>query len=208
LTFYLSLYLGFLIVASLVISLLVLKLRLPSPKIIISLMVIFILSPLMIGYLYVAYFNSLPETRVPDVTGLPLESARQKIEAAQLKAREAGSVYEMKYPEGQVVSQRPEAGRIVKAGRVINLILSSGRKRIAAPNLLGRPFSQADAVLAAAGLMVGEVRYEKNPGAEDGTILAQEPLPGEEVEVGGRVDFLVSTTLEVIVEEGSGEGND
>lgn len=205
LTSYISLYLVFLIVASLAVGLLVLKLRLPSPRLIIAVIVIFIVSPFIIGYFYLAYFDSLPETRVPDVSGMPLEIAQKAIEAAQLQPRNAGSTYEMKYPEGTVVSQRPEAGRVVKVGRVVNLIVSSGREKVPAPNLLGRPFSQAEVVLSAKSLKVGEVRYERNLSAEEGTILAQEPLPGEDAEVGGGVDLLVATTQEVIVEEGSGE---
>lgn len=167
----------------------------------IILLLLFIFLFLIGGYFYLAYFNSLPEVVVPDVTGLPLEAAREKLEESDLRARLAGSVYEMKYSEGAVVSQRPEGGRKVKVGRVVNLMVSSGRRKVVVPNLLGRPFSQADAVLSAVELQLGEVRQEKNIAVEEGTILAQEPVPGEEVGMGSSVDLLIATTSEVIVEE-------
>ena len=86
---YLSLYLLFIIAVSLVISFLVMALKLPSPLLIITIVMIFILSPLIFGYFYLTYFESLPEMIVPDVTGLPLEVAREKIESIGLKVREA-----------------------------------------------------------------------------------------------------------------------
>lgn len=202
---YLSLYLVFVIVVSLIVSLLVLKLKFPSPRLIIALIMLFIASPLVFGYFYLMYFNSLPETIVPEVTGLSLTEAKEKLEAVDLQARMAGSVYESKYPEGAVVSQRPEGGRRVKVGRTVNLMLSSGKRKVVAPNLLGRTLSQVDAVLSAAELRLGEVRFERNQSVDEGIILAQEPLAGEEVEMGGSVDLLVATTREVIVEESTEE---
>jgi len=204
-TTYLSFYLVFVVLVSLVVSLLVLWLKLPSPRLIIALLIFFILSPLIFGYFYLMYFNSLPEATVPDVVGLTLAEAKEKLEAAELQARLAGTVYELKYTEGAVVSQRPEAGRRVKAGRVVNLMVSSGKRKVTVPNLMGRTLIQADAILGAAELRVGEVKFDHNPSVEEGTILAQEPLSGEETEMGGTVDLLVATTLEVITEENTGE---
>jgi len=202
---YLSLYLLFIIAVSLVISFLVMALKLPSPRLIITIVMIFILSPLIFGYFYLTYFESLPEMIVPDVTGLPLEAAREKIESIGLKVREAGRVFETKHPEGAVVSQRPEGGRRVKAGRVVNLMVSSGKRKVPVPSLVGRPLAQADEILSAAELRVGDIRFEQNNNPAEGTILAQEPLAGEETVAGDPVDLLVSTTVEVIVEESTEE---
>jgi eukaryotic-like serine/threonine-protein kinase len=203
---YLSLYLIFLIAASVVIGFLVFRLRLPSPNLVITFIIVFILSPALGGYFYISYFNSLPETIVPDVTGLTVDQAREKLTEVEVKARTAGTVFDLKFPEGRVVSQRPEPGRVVKVGRVVNLIVSSGAKKVPVPDLLGRMSTQADAVLSAAELRVGQIRYEKSSGATEGTIIAQEPLPGEEEVIGGGVDLLVSTTLEsVMIQAGSGE---
>ncbi|OGC30703.1 hypothetical protein A2311_01830 [candidate division WOR-1 bacterium RIFOXYB2_FULL_48_7] len=200
-TNYLIIYFAFIIVASILVSLLVLRLRLPSPRIITGFIILFIISPLLVGYLYLIYFDSLPEVEVPAVTGMIYELAEQKLADIDLQARNTGSVYDRKHPEGTVISQRPEPGRIVKAGRTINLVVSSGKRKIIAPNLLGRNVTQAIALLEAEGIALGETRYERNPGVMEGTVLAQEPLPGEQVEVAGSVDLLVSTTLEVVIEE-------
>lgn len=200
-TTYLSLYLVFIIVIALVISLIVWRLHLPSPRLVISLLLLFIVSPLIVGYIAIIYFDSLPETIVPEVIGLTWEQAQAKLEEADVRPRLAGNVYEMKYPEGSVVSQRPEAGRRVKVGRVVNLMISSGKRRVKVPDLIGRPLTQVQAVLLAAGLQVGQVREEKNQEVASGAVITQEPLPGEEVETGRLVDLLVSATNEVTVIE-------
>lgn len=167
------------------------------------LITLFILSLLILGYLYLVYFDSLPETVAPDVTGLPLEAAREKIEGLGLRAREAGTIFEAKFPEGCVVTQRPEGGRRVKEGRMINLIISSGKRKVPVPSLTGRRLNQANEVLAAAELQLGDIRFEKNASAAEGIVLAQEPLAGEEIGADSRVDVLVATTREVETTEGT-----
>jgi serine/threonine-protein kinase len=194
---YLSLYLAFVIAVSLAIAFLVLRLKLPSPRLIITVLIIFILSPLIAGYLFVVYFDSLPEVTVPDVTGVAFETARDRLSADNLVAVEAGNLYAPKYPEGFVVSQRPEAGRNVKAGRKINLMINAISSKVPVPNLLGKQLFDAGAILQAADLGQGEVRRERNLNQPEGTVLAQEPLPGEEAPTGSRVDLIVTTTLEV-----------
>jgi serine/threonine-protein kinase len=169
---------------------------------------IFFVSTLAVGvYVYYVYFNILPEVTVPEVVGMSFSAAQEKLAQFNLRARKAGEAYEPKYPEGYVVSQRPEAGRKVKVGRTVNLLLSSRQKLVLVPNFLGRQFSSSYSLLATVGLQLGEVKKEKNPDLEEGTILAQEPLPGEEVPAGSRIDLLLSTTLEV-TEKAEGERND
>ncbi|MGB9613479.1 MAG: PASTA domain-containing protein [Candidatus Margulisiibacteriota bacterium] len=152
------------------------------------------------GYYYLVYFNPLPEIVVPDVGGMPFKMATEKLEEFGLRVHEAGRVFDAKYPVDYVVSQRPEPGRKVKVGRIVNLIVSSGREKTTVPNLIGRPLAQAEAVLSAAQLRLGKVKKENQPQIEEGTIMAQDPLPNEEVLVGIPVDLVVSTTLEVVEE--------
>ncbi|MEE8637880.1 MAG: PASTA domain-containing protein [Candidatus Margulisiibacteriota bacterium] len=210
---YISFYLIFIISISILIGLLVLRLNLPKPRMVISIIVAIIISPLIIGYLYITYFTSIPEAVVPDMRGLPLEKAFEKLESLKLEGTFAGTVFDMKYPEGSVVNQRPEGGRMVKIGRVVRLVTSSGKRRVMVPNLLGRLAVQAEAVLAAKGLQLGKVEQDFVPELDSGIILTQNPLPGEEAKVGSYVNITVSATEEpeIILEateeaEGAEEG--
>ncbi|MFA6169984.1 MAG: PASTA domain-containing protein [Candidatus Margulisiibacteriota bacterium] len=192
-TGYLALYLVFAAVVSLVIGLLVVKLRLPAPRLVIPAIIIFILSPVLAGYIYLVYFDALPEVAVPDVVGLSKPDAAARLKEAELKVLDGGEVYQ-NFPAGTVVSQRPEAGRRVKVGRAVTLMVSSGKQKVAAPDLIGKPFSQAAKMIDAAELKLGDIRRERNPDLTEGTVLAQEPLPGEMVDLGRGIDLLISTT--------------
>lgn len=198
---YFSYYLIFVIVFSILISLVILRFKFPSPQIIIPLIISIVLLPGIGGYIYFTYFTGIPEVVVPDLTGKRLKTALMELDSLKLKGKEAGSVYDMRYAEGRVVSQQPEVGRMVKVGRTVNLIVSSGKRKVVVPNLLGRPQVQARAVLAAKGLYLGNIDTEYAIDLEPGIVLAQIPLPGDQVNVNSYVSITISTSQEPIVEE-------
>ncbi|MBU1866941.1 MAG: PASTA domain-containing protein, partial [Candidatus Margulisbacteria bacterium] len=159
-TGYLTAYLVFIIVVSVVISVLFLRLKLPAPRILIPLIIFLILSPVLGGYLYLTYFDSMPEIVVPDVTGLTKQQAIVRLEEAQLKVNIAGEVKQPNVPEGAVASQRPEAGRRVKENRAISLMISSGKQKVPVPDLVGKEFNQATKMLEAVGMGAGDLSHE------------------------------------------------
>ena len=204
---YLSIYLIFIFVIALVVGALVLRLKFPAPQIVIPAIMVIIVSPLLFGFFYIFYFTSLPEVTVPELKGLSLEEAQDKLREVRLRARHAGDVFETSVAQGHVVSQRPEAGRKVKVGRVVSLLTSSEKRKTTVPNLLGRSVEQARAVLSAKGLELGDLSLDLAPEMDAGIVLAQIPLPGEETDMGLAVDVTVSTTQEVFLPaEVSSEG--
>ena len=82
------------------------------------------------------------------------------------------------------------------------MLTSSGKRNVAAPNLLGRPLTQAETLLSAKGLVLGEVALEYIPQLEPGMILMQSPLPDEEIDVGSPVTITISTRDKKAAEEG------
>lgn len=197
LTSYFHYYLIFVIAACFLLVLLSLgKKKIGSLKMIIGILAALFALPLVAGYLYLTYFTSLPVVEVPVLTGMTLEEAMNTLASLDLRGKHAGSVFDMKYPEGMIVSQSPESGRKVKLGRVITLLTSSGRQRVTVPNLLGRPAAQAEAVLSAEGLTLGKESHDVVPEIDAGTILTQSPLPGEEVDINSAVDITVSVSNE------------
>lgn len=193
----LNAYLIFILALSfLIVALLFLKKALPSLRILVPFVIVLVLLPLLGGYLYIAYFSPLPDAIVPDVQGMPLASALERLEAFKLKGLLAGTVFDMRFPEGEVVSQQPEGGRKVKAGRVVSLVASSGMRKVKIPNLLGRTLDQAEAVLNANGLLLGEVSRDFAPELDPGIVLMQKPLPDEEVDSQSFVEITISATSE------------
>lgn len=193
---FLNIYLGAIIVFAVMASFAFVRRKTPSLKAVMLTTAGIFIVPAVLGYLYVAYFSAIPERVVPNLRGQILEQAEERLAAAGLKSRHAGSVYDDVFPEGLVVSQRPEAGRAVKVGRLVSLLTSSGRRKVTVPNLLGRQLEQARAVLSAKGLLLGAIEENFANEVDQGIILFQSPLPEDEVEAGTEVRITVSSTEE------------
>jgi beta-lactam-binding protein with PASTA domain len=63
------------------------------------------------------------------------------------------------------------------------------------PNVVGLSQSQAEITIRASGLTVGTVTYS-NPGGSSpvGTVLGQNPAPGQQVDVSSNVTMVVRRT--------------
>ncbi|MBU0502477.1 MAG: PASTA domain-containing protein [bacterium] len=190
---FLNFYFIFVLVVSISASLVLLRGKIAFQKLFLGIMIAIIVLPALFGYVYLTYFTVIKEVVVPELAGMPLDKAQDFLGEVGLRGEDKGSVYSMKYAVGEVVAQQPEAGRIVKVGRLINLTTSSGKRLVFVPNLLGRGAEQATSVLVAKDLVLGQVDYEPAPGTEIGVIISQDPLPEEEVEVGTMVNLVVVT---------------
>jgi serine/threonine-protein kinase len=175
-----------------IVSYLVTKLDISKPHFIVIAILFLISSPVVGSYVYTTYMAPVPEVKVPNITWLSVEEAKVKLAKLGLKARIAERAFERKVPEGKIISQRPEAGGLVKIGRLINLKVSIGERLVFAPNLVGRPISQIEIVLSEAGLKMGEKEYEHSEQFQSGVVLRQEPLPDDEVPVGSSVDIVIA----------------
>jgi serine/threonine-protein kinase len=195
-------YLIFLIIFSAAVSILVIKLRLPAPRLVIPLLILAIIAPLAGYYFIESYFSSIPIVVIPNLTGESLEQAGARLSKLGLTLEEAGDVYDPTLSVGTVVSQRPAAGKKVKAGRTIKLFLSSGTRKVLVPNLLGRPADQVEVVLLAEGLTLGKIEEDDSLETNSGIILSQNPLPGEEVAAGTSVEVSVSAQAQAKKNEG------
>lgn len=188
----LAFYFIFVIIILAIVTYLVFKLPIHSPIALIFILAIVITSPVVLSYLYVTYFAPLPEVVVPDLSWMTREEAKTKLDEIGLKARIAERAYERRVPEGSIVSQRPEAGKRVKVGRVINLKVSIGKRKVIVPNLVGRPFSQVEIVLEESGLKIGSQNEEDSEQYQTGVVCRQYPLPDEEVNIGSYVDVYIA----------------
>lgn len=64
---------------------------------------------------------------------------------------------------------------------------------IAVPNLVGRPVAEAESAILDAGLVLGEIRELNSMTADSGQVLAQDPVPGQQLLPGATVSLGVST---------------
>ena len=137
----------------------------------------------------VTIFSSSGRLAVPDVTGLPLTDAEQKLMANGFKV-EVKRVASSK-PKGIVVSQEPVAGVSAVSGTTVKLTVSSAVKPVVVPRLVGQTQGAAVAALTKLGLkpVLRNVPSDKPVG----TIVGQNPPAGQEVDKGSKVIVKVST---------------
>jgi hypothetical protein len=137
------------------------------------------------------------ETARPEPETVPVPDVRQLTEhGARLRLEEAGfEVTTTQRPSdelgaGLVIDTEPPPGTEVRPGSAVELIVAAPVP-VTVPELLGLPVEQAEATLAAMGL-VPEARLEQTSGVPAGIVTSQDPFAGTEVAEGSIVVILVS----------------
>lgn len=142
--------------------------------------------PFFKNWLYV------PEVRVPDVTGRPIDEARRILSARQLGLEIAGRAFDQRIPADHVISQDPGPNRFVKVNRSIRVMVSRGPELVTVPDLTGQDLRQAGITLSQAGLKLGETGEGFSAEIAPGLIMAQDPPPFSRLEKGMQVNVTVS----------------
>jgi beta-lactam-binding protein with PASTA domain len=125
---------------------------------------------------------------VPDVTGLPLATARAKVTSA-------GFVVQIQHhastrPNGVVFAQQPLAGVTAVKGATVILSVSTGAKPVTVPAVVGDTQGAAVAALTRVGL---KSSLQNVPSAKPvGQVVSQKPPAGKQVDKGSTVILNVS----------------
>ena len=93
--------------------------------------------------------------------------------------------------EGVVVSQAPAPGQQITPGSTIKIVISAGKDKILAPNLVNMQYMEAAAALSESGLTVGEIHFEANQ-SKEGTIISQDPTADTQLDPDSPVDLWIS----------------
>ena len=131
------------------------------------------------------------QVEVPNLVGLPYE--RAKIVAGDAGLEVARTAFERSdQPDGTVLSQDPEPGRLVDSGSPIKLTLALGEASVPMPDLRGKTESEARNLIVAANLTPGTRTEEFDAFIPAGSVISQDPGPGLPVALGLAVDYVVS----------------
>lgn len=128
---------------------------------------------------------------VPDVTNISLVEAAEILEEAGLEYVVLEEIEDDEVPEGNVISQFPEAEKIVKKGREVELVVSTGPVVLEVPLVEGMMELAAKILLQDADL-VAEVNEEFSPTVPVGEVISQNPRAGTELNKGDMVTIVVS----------------
>jgi eukaryotic-like serine/threonine-protein kinase len=164
------------------------------PIVIISLFFLLIL-------LGVAAFTLVPdllgpkEIKVPDVTGKNTTEAISMIVSESFVVGETKEQASDTVPEGEVIKTNPKAGRMANEGSAIDIYVSTGKEKVEVDDYVGKDFEEVSAELEEKGFTV-EKEEEYDDNEPSGTIIDQDPSPGEEV-------VAEETTITLTVSKGS-----
>ncbi len=143
--------------------------------------------------MYGAGNSGAGEIGVPDVVGLEEEAARQQLANAGLKA-EVSKKESSAGDEGKVLDQSVSAGESVKKGSTVSLSVGAGPSRIEVPDIpYGATQNEARADLEDLGLTLGSTSQTPSDQVPAGGVVAQDPLPGVQVEPGTAVNITLSS---------------
>lgn len=149
-----------------------------------------------VGYLYL--IPARPEVTVPDFVGFEFSEAEKLAAEKGLKLnvvkREANDRVQ---PNG-ILSQVPKAGMVVRWGREVNVVLSSGIEMVVVPDLTGKTLIEAEILLDQAGLKRGDVYAESNKNVPKDRIVRQKPAPNTKIQKGAAVDIYRSLGPEYV----------
>jgi eukaryotic-like serine/threonine-protein kinase len=126
---------------------------------------------------------------VPNVTSQPVQQAQTTLTNAGFKSqvRHVASSRQ----KDIVITQSPAAGVTAVSGTTVQLTVSSGAKPVVVPQVVGQ--TQGSAVNRLTGVGLKPVLRNVGSSQPAGTVVAQKPPAGKEVDKGSQVTLNVST---------------
>lgn len=150
---------------------------------------------LAMGFNHLRAFLVVPEVVVPDVVNLSMREATNLLNEAGLEAEIVEEISHGEIPVGHVVSQDPEAGRMVKENRQIELIISTGPAYVEVPSVVDLREIEAKIKLQDLELVV-ETIEEFSDEVSPGIVMSQDPGRGSRLSPGEVVILVVSKGAE------------
>ena len=158
------------------------------------------------GLIYWWKTSAPKERRVPHVVGKEQAEAEATLRAEGLSAEVVERRLNERAPEGRVLWAEPQAGRMVKEGRKVSLVVSAGSAWAKVPRVRGKPVEDGGAALEAVHLTVGKLERTYHDSIEFGSVVDTRPAEGTKLKRGSKVNLLVSQGPRPAEEGGFGLG--
>ncbi|MGW0581487.1 Stk1 family PASTA domain-containing Ser/Thr kinase [Streptomyces sp. NPDC002920] len=146
---------------------------------------------------------------VPSLVGLAEADARQQLTNIDLKVGTVTQKACEAQPKGQICSQDPVAKTDAKKDSTVNLVVSTGAPKVVVESVLGKTLDEAKKILEDDKYQFTVETKEEVSTEEAGTVLAQDPKLGAEVEKGTTITLTIAKAEEkATVPDVSGQGCD
>jgi len=138
--------------------------------------------------------KGMGELAIPAVHGVSWRDAKSTLERYGLRVGDIYRVHSDQVVRDNVMAQSPPAASKVMKGGTVTLLVSDGPSPVSyvMPDLRGQPQYVASEIAASIGLRVERVRYIDRPEAPAGSVVVQEPAPGQRVVGGQGVELVLA----------------
>ena len=146
------------------------------------------------------YTRHNQEQPTPNLVGMSVEEAAEKIADNNLRIEIADSVYIFNRKPGSVIAQNPEPGIMVKKNRRVFVTINAKNPiKIDLPNIVGYTLRQAKSILEQEGFEVGTLYFRPDLGLNnvleqrfDGKIAE----PGTRIPKGSKIDLVLGQGMQ------------
>lgn len=137
------------------------------------------------------------EVKVPDLSGLTLEQAEEKLKELDLELGKTSTDFSESVKKDKIIDQDPRKNEKVQAGSEIDVTVSLGKeeddvKNVKVPNFIGNYEEDAISLANENGLTVGNITYKYSDKYEKGVVISQSIAAKTQVAEHSSIDFVVS----------------
>ncbi len=132
------------------------------------------------------------EVVVPDLKGKKVEVAKRELKNLGLDLKVVGEKFNEDFEKGVIIKQYPYSNFKMKKGRSVKVVISSGKKKVVIPKLVGFTFFEAKGILDENGLYLRNVCFSHCVDSDRNVVVDQYPEPGKEGIESPYVDILVN----------------
>ena len=144
-----------------------------------------------IGYYAMRFYIKTPETTVPNVRGMKVDSALEQLGKVKLgmvleRAELSGLV-----APGEIINQAPLPGTRIKEKADVRVVVSSGKSSFVVPSVVGETQENAINKIKSSRMEVGNIT-EFASDKPKGTVVTQSPDADKGFDKPQKVDLLIS----------------
>lgn len=155
---------------------------------------------LVFGFIIYPVLSEEKDLTIPDVSKMSVVNAEAALREAGFEVNTTVSEeFHETIEKDDVIKTSPGAGRTVKEGTVITLVVSLGSEKMEMEDYTGSLYESIKAILELKGLVVikedKEVTTEEN--IKEGTIVEQDVKAGTKLEEGDTIIFKVAKLMDV-----------
>jgi serine/threonine-protein kinase len=110
-----------------------------------------------------------------------------------LNTKVKGLQFDPTVPKHHIISQSPDPGSELKAGRDVRLVISKGVRWVVYPNVVGMELSLADLIIEENDLVRKHLSHVHSQSYPKGQIISQYPVAGTRGIRGEAIDLLISS---------------